>query len=375
MAKPRKLPSGKWRVQWLDHEGQRQSATFVTEAAARAGLRRAEVERDEIRSGVARPRASQTLADAAVEWLKNRPAKRKKWNASHLDHHIVPFLGKHKLTQITPSEVERFIRHLEGKATARKGERNDGEEKRRLSAATIQNVLITLRKLMHDVGHRIEAKHKVPTSGYAWIKDAADVGRFLGECGDGWFRIACELAVYAGLRKGEVAGLRRDAVDFERQLIRVDRSYDGPTKSKHVRWVPLAPLLATSLKGWLLRHPGALVVTAKGDALTPLTDLARRVERACRRANVPRVHFHQLRHTAASHLAMRVPLPVVGAMLGHADPKTTARYAHLDTEAVARDPRLHLTFAVPEGKVLPLRSDAHVVHTDSAVAGQEQKRP
>lgn len=49
-----------------------------------------------------------------------------------------------------------------------------------------------------------------------------------------------------------------------------------------------------------------------------------------------------------------MPLPCVGAVLGHADPKTIARYAHLDTESVARDPRLHLTLAAPPGIVVPL---------------------
>ena len=43
------------------------------------------------------------------------------------------------------------------------------------------------------------------------------------------------------------------------------------------------------------------------------------------------VTFHQLRHTYTSHLAQRVALSIVGAVLGHADPKTTARYAHVDT--------------------------------------------
>jgi hypothetical protein len=68
------------------------------------------------------------------------------------------------------------------------------------------------------------------------------------------------------------------------------------------------------------------------------------------------VKFHELRDTYASHLAERVSLPIVAAVLGHADVKTTTRYAHIDTTSLARDPRLHLTFAAPGGKVLPLPS-------------------
>ena len=70
-----------------------------------------------------------------------------------------------------------------------------------------------------------------------------------------------------------------------------------------------------------------------------------------------------LRHTCASHLAQRVALPVAGAVLGHAGPKTTARYAHVDTAALALDPRLHLTFAMPSGTVTAMAPAAHAVHT------------
>lgn len=378
MSKPQRLPSGSWRIQWLDHEGKRRSGAFATEAAAKAALRRAQVERDDIRSGVLRPRSAETLAGAAKEWLKNRPEKRRAANTSHLDHHILPFLGDHKLAQITPAELERFIRHLEAKPRARKGERNEG--KACLSAATIHNVLITLRKLMNDCGHPIRVKHKVPTAGYAWIQDPADVGRFLAECGSGWLRVACELAVYAGLRKGEVAGLRRDAVDLERGQLLVDRSYDGPTKSKHRRYAPISPALASTLRAWLLRHPGPLVVTVDGEMMGESYDLARPVRRACKRAGVASVNFHQLRHTAASHWAQRVPLPVVGALLGHANPTTTARYAHLDSEALSRSERVHLDFtppAVAQVLAMPARrvASAHVVHTASKTPAAHEANP
>lgn len=162
--------------------------------------------------------------------------------------------------------------------------------------------------------------------------------------------------MYAGVRHGEVAGLRWSAVDFDRNLITVDRSYDGPTKSKHVRVVPLPPELAARLKRWRMENGdgGAagtvITVPDKNERPVPLGDdagLAKRTRRACKRARVEPVTFHQLRHTFASHLAERVPLTIVGALLGHVDPKTTARYAHLDTAGLARDQRLHLQFAVP----------------------------
>lgn len=350
MSRPVKRPSGKWQIQWTDALGKRRSESFVSEAAARAALRRHQVEADNVRAGTARPRSELRLEDASKEWLAARPEKRKRDDASRLDTHILPFLGKYRLAEITPELLEKFLRHLESKRTDRHGVPE--EHAKALRPMTIKNVLVVLCKMLGDLGFPQRVRYKVPTSGYAWIRQSADVGRFLDACGPEWFRVAAALAVHAGLRKGEVAGLHRDALDFDRGLIRVDRSYDGPVKSKHVRWAPLGPELAAILKPWLLRHPGEFVVTADGEPLTEDTKTDYFARAAARRAGVESVNFHQLRHTCASHLAQRVPLPLVGAVLGHADPKTTARYAHLDTEGVSRDPRLHLTFAPPEGKVV-----------------------
>lgn len=138
--------------------------------------------------------------------------------------------------------------------------------------------------------HHCAFRYKGPESDYGWITSKAHVGMFLDACKTPWFRMACELAVYAGLRVGEVAGLHWDRVDFDRNLIRVDRSYDGPTKNKHIRTVPLAPELAEKLKRWRLAT-GAMskgfVVAIDGEPLTPEQgDFAKRTRRACKRAKV-----------------------------------------------------------------------------------------
>ncbi len=373
MSRPYKLPSGKWLIQWMDPvAGKRRSATFELHGDALDKLAeeedKARKARREIKSGRAEPAQLMTLADAAADWLLTRPpGRRKADNALHLRLHILPAmipqpgnaapkpLGEMRLGDITAKVVEKFIRGLEAKRTARKGEVN--ATGRALSKATIRSVLNTLGKFMRDATGTewLRVKYAVPTSGYGWIREAGQVAAFLVACGDGWFRMAAELAVYAGLRKGEVAGLRRDALDFERELMRIDRSYDGPTKSKHVRWVPLAPALALRLKAWLLAHPGPYVVTTEdGARIGERTETAKKTRRACKRAGVPPVTFHQLRHTAASHLAQRVSLPMMGAIMGHANPATTARYAHLDTEGIARSARVQLDFTAPAGQLATL---------------------
>jgi integrase len=383
MSKPQKLPSGNWRIQWFDTTGARRSETFATEALAKAALRHREVEEDKIRAGLARPKSNVKLADAAKEWLDTRSAKRRKDDESRLRTHVLPFLGAYRLAEIGGDVLLRFVRHLEAKRTTRQITRHvDGQikvetraGKETLRPMTIKNCLILVCKMLRDLGFPVSIKYKVPTSDYAWIKNPADVGRFLAKCRPGtWFHVAAALGVYAGLRKGEVAGLRRSALDFEHAIICVDRSYDGPVKSKHMRWVPMAPELASILRPWLLQNPGERVVTMNGKPLTEATKVDKRTRNACKRAGVDAVTFHQLRHTAASHLALRVSLPTVGAVLGHIDPKTTARYAHLDSNSLARDAKLHLNFSVPSGTVIQLSTGtAHRMHTEDQRTDEKPK--
>jgi integrase len=354
VTKPRRTASGTWRVQWFDHAGKRRSATFATEGAAKVALRRALSERDDVRSGRITPKAVTTVREAAAQWLPTRPPGRRADNERHLRVHILPALGDVTLAKVDARKVQQFTRHLENLKTARKGERVG----KPLAPSSIANVLTTLRKLLRDCGHHVAMSYKVPTSDYGWIRTPEEVARFLDACEPPWFRVACALALHAGLRKGEIGGLRVDAVNLRERYIRIDRSYSATTKGKRVRYVPLSQQLAAIIAPWITSYPHNLVISVGGEPLTRHgLDLAKRCARACKRAKIPRVTFHQLRHTYASHLAQRVSLPVVGAMLGHQDPKTTARYAHLDTESLARDERLHLTYAAEATKVLPPKDE------------------
>ena len=392
MADPQKLPSGNWRIQWLDAYGKRKSETFSTERAARAAQRRRGVEVDDIRSGLARPRSELTLREAAAQWLAtrrpdpkaapdvhDRQAARFRDNSQHFEDHILPRLGDLRLPEITVDEARAFVKRLEG--TPKKSRRADADTKTgpgTLRPSTVRNVVVTLRKLLGDLGYPIRISVKVPRAGYDWIRTGGEVVRFLDACGDGWFRVVASLAVYAGLRTGEVAALTWHAIDFDREVMVIDKSWSGPTKSGKPRTVPLAPELAVLLKRWRLTVGGAskdrVVLRARtrkvdGDAVVTLeplndSDLAKRTRAVCAKAKINGVTYHQLRHTFATMIAERMPLPAVRELLGHADITTTARYAHADSATAARDQRARLSFgAEAGGEVVELHPAAHVVHT------------
>ena len=74
-------------------------------------------------------------------------------------------------------------------------------------------------------------------------------------------------------------------------------------------------------------------------------------------ADIPDVRLHDLRHTYASVLASSgLSLPIIGALLGHSTPTTTARYAHLldDPLRAATERAGAILSGKPKGEAVPL---------------------
>lgn len=142
--------------------------------------------------------------------------------------------------------------------------------------------------------------------------------------------LACLLAGSAGLRRGEVIGLRWTDLDLVRGIIHVEQAtylsvhVDTP-KSGHGRKVPMTDELRSALLA--ARAPGVerVVLGATDKRLRTWFHAAQR------RAGLPvRRGLHLLRHTFCSHLAMAgVSAIAIKDLAGHVDLKTTQGYMHL----------------------------------------------
>jgi integrase len=120
---------------------------------------------------------------------------------------------------------------------------------------------------------------------------------------------AIMIAAYGGLRASEILALTPASVRLGALL--VERSKGG-----NPRLVPIAKRVRP--------HLSALPIGLDYWQLYKAFDVAREG------AGLAHVHFHDLRHTAASFLVNKgVDLYVIGKILGHASPLTTQRYAHL----------------------------------------------
>ena len=139
------------------------------------------------------------------------------------------------------------------------------------------------------------------------------------------------LLVLTGARKSEIEQLRWSEVDFQHSCLRLA---DGKTGA---RIVPIGAAAVAVLSG-LKRSETAAHVFPSADAPVhrPYLGTPKLWERQVRpAANLGGVRLHDLRHTYASLAAAGgASLPLIGAILGHRDVKTTAQYAHLADDPV-----------------------------------------
>jgi len=161
------------------------------------------------------------------------------------------------------------------------------------------------------------------------------------------------LAATTGLRRGELLGLRWQDVDLKAGTITVTQTQKkigetitfGPTKTKaSQRLVVLPDIALESLNRWRIEqaeerlaigeawaHPELVFTTAIGTPVHPKNMLDRNFKRVLEAAGLPRIRFHDLRHSAATlMLAQGVNPKVLQEVLGHSQIQVTLNiYAHV----------------------------------------------
>jgi len=133
-----------------------------------------------------------------------------------------------------------------------------------------------------------------------------------------------------GLRKSELINLKWENIDFERKCILIESNKEWQTKTGNTREIPIGDDLLSLLKKLPRKSEYVFVNTNDRKYQHHLTE---RVKRLGKRIGLPDLTLHTLRHTFISHLVMSgVDLVTVKELAGHADIKTTMRYAHLAPE-------------------------------------------
>jgi integrase len=189
------------------------------------------------------------------------------------------------------------------------------------------------------------------------------------------YAVAVDVAAWSGLRAGELFALARRHVDSETGTVRVERSVIelrgkkptfGPPKTDSSRRVVHLPPLVMSL---LLEHlneytpadADALVFSRADGSILPAYARTAMFGRARRRAGLPDLRWHDLRHTGATLAAHAgASIREIQARLGHSTVQAAMLYQHA-TEQRDRELALRLdALARPDNNISVLRQQTAV---------------
>lgn len=285
------------------------------------------------------------------EWLASytmniKPATRSAYE-EHIRVHIKPSLGDIPLKQLSTRDIQQLYTNL--------------LKERELSPKTVRNI--------HGVLHRTLEQAKLlgcirvnPTDAAVTPRvekkqvetlDAEDIGKFLAAIRGTKYEYPLFVAVFTGLRQGELLGLTWDCVDFENGLLLINKQHNrvkGDTefrfaslKNDKARVLTAADEVMEVLKlqkerqtawaaaledGW--SNPDHLVFTTEFGRYINNKILYQNFKRIMRKLGKPDLRFHDLRHTyAVNSLRAGDDIKTVQENLGHATASfTLATYAH-----------------------------------------------
>ena len=269
----------------------------------------------------------------------------------NIEQHIIPAIGDIPLNDLTTLHLQQFYKKLLAEGRVERIESQ--KQPKGLSAKTVRNIhqiISSALKLANE--QRLIARN--PADGCALPKverkemqtlPVEQLTSFLREAKDSGVFALYYIDLTTGLRRGELLGLKWSDIDLEKGDLRVQRQIgriDGkiiemPLKTKNAyRTLPLSADAISVLKmqkckvgnsEWVFPSPS-------GGPMSP-DSVLHMLHRVLKRAGLPRIRFHDLRHTFAT-LALQngVDVKTVSGMLGHFSAGFTLdTYAHVTTSA------------------------------------------
>jgi integrase len=339
---------------------QKSKGGFRTRKTAEAALRELVASVD---AGRYVERSTKTVGEYLDEWLEVvRPRLRPtSWNSYRKDvEHIKARIGAVALQSLAPFEVENLYKELlsTGGATGRP-----------LSPKTVRNVHIVLRKALADAERlglvirnaAAAAKPPVPSKREHTTWSGGELARFLRSIEGERLAAALVLLATTGMRRGEALGLRWGDVDLDAGRLSIvqtittvrDKMVITPPKTaRSRRSVSLDPETVAALRehrrkqneerlraGEVWSGEGDFVFTNEIGRPVHPSALSRLFASCVRRADLPPIRLHDLRHTYATvALGAGVHPNIVSERLGHATTAVTLDlYSHvtptIDAEA------------------------------------------
>lgn len=359
-----------WVVRYVDRDGKQRQETYPLKKQADAARRRIEEELHHERH-IANSE-SVGFGDACESFLRLQEDRCDQGAISRgrlvffkqtVDAHFLPALGTKRCHHVTAGDVEELYMRIINSAPRTPG--LTGGSKRRLSPTTARNYIVVLGQVFdHCLKRRWVRDNPVPGALKAFrgtpkkrirtftreevraiLKAVEGRGKGGHERNARLLRCFVHLAVFGGMRLGEILGLKREHVRLDKGLVEVRHSLNqfcelkAPKTAAGVRDVELPPHLLSMLREWIegefSKTPGELLFVstfhASAEGHYARSAFHQSWCRLVKRAGISgNVRFHALRHFYASAaVASGMPVTDVAKMLGHASYDLTLQtYAH-----------------------------------------------
>jgi integrase len=301
-------------------------------------------------------RQAPSTADLALRYLEEHARPKKRPGSVRTDEinirlHVLPSLGRTKVAAVTRANISKLHHAMR---------KTPGAANRVLALMSKMFNLAEKWGLRPDGSNpcrHVERYKECKMERFLSPEELGRLGTVLAEAERTATELpsviaAIRLLTFTGARLGEILDLKWEHVDFESACLRLPDSKTG-AKVIHLS----APTLEV-LSG-IQRTEGNPWVVAGRDPGKPLVNLRKPWYRIREAAGLDDVRLHDLRHSFASvAVAGGLSLPMIGALLGHSQPATTQRYAHL-----AADPLKQATDLIGERILAAMSGDSADVVT------------
>lgn len=275
-----------------------------------------------------RRKASPTMKEFGKRFLEEhvashcKPTTQAEYKRS-VELFINPKIGSHRIIDVTRGDIVEL--HQSMKATPYQANRTLG-------------VLSIMFTVAHTWGVRTDGVNpcwkvkrykEEQRERYLTAEELARLGRVLRESNAEREAVNCiQLLLLTGCRLSEIQKLKWAYVDLDAGVLRLPDSKSG------AKLVSIGQAAADVFKTIPRIEGNPYVITGQVEG-QHLTDMQRPWRRLRKRAGLPDVRIHDLRHSFASDaLQLGEDLTMIGRLLGHTQVQTTARYAHLKTGPV-----------------------------------------
>ena len=284
-----------------------------------------------------------------VAKLKVRPSSHQTYRG-YIDHHITPNIGNIPLEKLSTMDLQKLYRKLMNKGRVERIEAQN--QPKGLSAKTVRNINQVISSAMEfAVAQKIIPEN--PCKAVALPKlehkemqtiPAEQLQAFLQEAKNTGVYEMYYIELATGLRRGELLGLKWQDIDWKNGIIKVRRSIarvdgqivEAPLKTKNsYRTVTISRQAIEVLKQQKAKTNDVYIFPSPNGGPSSPDSVNNMLKRVLARAGIPKVRFHDLRHTFATiALQNGVDIKTLSSMLGHFSPGfTLERYTHVTTSA------------------------------------------